>query len=152
MVSPWPVSGPPDETAERELELIMSIVREVRTVRSEYGADPGKYISATVAAGDHLPTIASNVDTIRRLARLQPLALHQVLTDRPAQSVTLLVGDVALYLPLGELTDVERRFEQRCPVTADKRKDLHALFHRCSSQASCPAWRCPRRTRRRPSH
>jgi valyl-tRNA synthetase len=107
MIAPWPVPGPPDEDAEHEMELIMNIVREARTVRSEYGVDPGKYISGTVAAGTHLPVVSSNVDTIRRLARLQPLAVHQVLAERPQRAVTLLVGDVALYLPLDELTDVE---------------------------------------------
>lgn len=107
MIAPWPAPGPPDDDAEREMELIMNIVREARTVRSEYGVDPGKYISGTVTAGTQLPAVAANVDTIRRLARIQPLAVHQVLPDRPQRAVTLLVGDVALYLPLDELTDVQ---------------------------------------------
>jgi valyl-tRNA synthetase len=107
MIAPWPISGPPDERAESETELIMEMVREVRTIRSEYGVDPGKYISATVAAGLHVPVVAANADTIRRLARLQPLALYQVLDERPPRAVTLLVGEVAVYLPLDELTDVE---------------------------------------------
>jgi valyl-tRNA synthetase len=107
MISPWPTAGSPDPQAEREMELIMSLIRDVRTVRSEYGVDPGKYVSATVSAGHDVQVVGSNLEIIRRLARLQPLTLCQVVEEKPSRAVTLLVEDVTLYLPLDELTDVK---------------------------------------------
>src|SRR5207302_638917 len=68
---------------------------------------PGKYISGTVSAGTHLASLTGNLDTIRRLARLQPLALVHVLEEKPPRAASILVGEVMLYLPLDELTDVE---------------------------------------------
>jgi valyl-tRNA synthetase len=112
MVAPWPQSGAPDEEAEREIALVVDLVRQVRTVRSEYKVDPGKYISATVAAGPSLPAVERGAETMRRLARLQPLAIHEVVSVKPARAVALLVGEVTVYLPLDELTDVEAERER----------------------------------------
>jgi valyl-tRNA synthetase len=112
MIAPWPEPGQLDEAAEQEMELIMDIVRQVRTVRSEYKADPGKYISASIAAGPNVTTIEHGAEIIRRLARLQPLAVHNVMAEKPERAVALLVGTTTVYLPLEELTDIQAERER----------------------------------------
>jgi valyl-tRNA synthetase len=119
MIAPWPRAGTLDEAAEHEMNLVVEIVRKVRAVRSEYRVDPAKFISATVTAGEDLPTIEWGSDIIARLARLRPLTVYQVLEDKPQRAVTILVGSVTLYLPIDEMTDVEAE-------RARLRKDLDA--------------------------
>lgn len=107
MVAPWPKAGPREEGAEREMALVMEIIRSVRAARSEYRVDPGKFISASIAAGPELPVLRGGFGIISRLARLEPLEVYEVMSEKPTQAVALLVGGVTVYLPLDQLTNVE---------------------------------------------
>jgi valyl-tRNA synthetase len=106
MLAPWPAAGDTDAESERALGQVMDVIRSVRTVRSEYRADPGKFISASIASGDD-ESIAANEEIISRLARLSPIEISRHIDAAPAGSVALLHGGVTVYLPLAELTDVE---------------------------------------------
>lgn len=107
MIAPWPASGDLDVAAERDIGLVMDVIRAVRTSRSEYGVEPGKFVSATIAAGQAAPALREASDLITRLARLRPLTIDDVLAETPGYVVALLVGDISVYLPLTEMTDVE---------------------------------------------
>jgi valyl-tRNA synthetase len=89
------------------MQLVMDIVRSVRTTRSEYRVDPGKWIPASVVAGRELPRLQGAAEIISRLARLEPLEFFETMADKPQQAVALLVGDVTVYMPLAELTDIK---------------------------------------------
>jgi valyl-tRNA synthetase len=106
MVAPWPAPTDRQESAERAMALVMEVIRRVRAVRSEYRMDPGKYVSATIVAGTQMRALRGQTNTIGRLARLQPIAVCDVLSEKPANAVTVLVGEITIYLPLDELTDV----------------------------------------------
>lgn len=107
MIAPWPESGERDLAVEREIGLVMDVVRAVRTARSEYRVEPANHISATVVAGASAGLFEASSELISRLARLRPLTVTDVLPETPRQAVALLVGDVSVYLPLTEMTDVE---------------------------------------------
>lgn len=107
MIAPWPGNGNRDSAAEREIGLVMDVIRAVRTSRSEYGVEPGTFVSATIAAGQAAPVLREASDLITRLARLRPLAIDDVRTETPEHVVALLLGDVSVYLPLAEMTDIE---------------------------------------------
>jgi valyl-tRNA synthetase len=119
MIAPWPEAGSPDEDAENSLELVMDMVRAVRTTRSEYRVDPSKYISASIAAGSQGPMIRASCATIARLARLEPLEVYDVVPEKPKQAVALLVGDTTVYLPLSELTDIAAERERLAKELGD---------------------------------
>lgn len=106
MIAPWPASGTRDLAAEREIGLVTDVIRAVRTSRSGYGVEPGKFVSATIAAGRWVPDLRQASDLITRLARLRPVSIEYSLAEAPEHAVTLLVGDVSVYLPLAEMTDV----------------------------------------------
>jgi valyl-tRNA synthetase len=107
MIASWPEAGGVDEAAERDMSLVMDIVRRVRAVRSEYRVDPAAYISATITAGNDLPVMEWGCSIIARLARLRPLSIHQVLDEKPRRAVAVLAGNITVYLPIEEMTDVE---------------------------------------------
>ncbi len=107
MQANWPSPDGADAQAERDMNLAIAIVRAVRTARAEYKVEPAKYVSATIAAGSREYVIDTLSSVIGRLARLEPLSVVDVVADQPRQVVALLVGEVTVYLPLAELTDIE---------------------------------------------
>ncbi len=107
MIAPWPGSVERDLAAEREVGLAFDVIRAVRTTRSEYGVEPGKFISAAISGGHLTPALRHAAALITRLGRLRPLTIEESPAENPAQAVALLVGDVTVYLPLADLTDIE---------------------------------------------
>ena len=107
MQANWPSPDGADAQAERDMNLAIAIVRAVRTARAEYKVEPAKYVSATIAAESREDVIDTLSSVIGRLARLEPLSVVDVVADQPRQVVALLVGEVTVYLPLAELTDIE---------------------------------------------
>jgi valyl-tRNA synthetase len=107
MIAAWPEAGETDSESERRLGDVMDLVQAARTVRSEYRADPGKFIAATIVAGDRYEDLAEQMGIVQRLARLAPIELRRELVRAPEASVALLNGGVRVYLPLAELTDIE---------------------------------------------
>ena len=105
-MAPWPTAGEVDPVAESDLSLITNLIRQVRAIRSEYRVEPGRFISASIAAGPRLATLVENREIIDRLARLKMVELAATVSDPPPDSVVVLVDAVSVYLPLGELADV----------------------------------------------
>jgi len=112
MTARWPESTPRDLVVESEMGLIRDIVREVRATRSHYGVEPGKFVKAVIMGGSaSISLLEASLPIVSRLARLDPIELSSTQAVGAEDSVSILVGDVTLFLPLGELTDpgVERQ-------------------------------------------
>ncbi|MFN3762745.1 MAG: class I tRNA ligase family protein, partial [Anaerolineae bacterium] len=102
--APWPV----DERAEEEMELLMGLIRGIRNVRAEYSVEPGKRIPALFAAGEWADLLRQERAVLCTLAKLDPEGVTVAeKMDAPAQAATVVVGDVAAYLPLAGLVDLE---------------------------------------------
>ncbi|HEX8917451.1 MAG TPA: valine--tRNA ligase, partial [Chloroflexota bacterium] len=141
MVAPWPDAGEPDVEAEREMQLVMDIIRATRTARSEYGKAPGAWISASIVAGPQRSLLRGSFDVISNLARLRPLAVYEVIEEKPKQAVSLLVGDVTVYIPLQELTDLDaerKRIEKELQGTEKALESLKAKLLNASFVAKAP--------------
>jgi valyl-tRNA synthetase len=106
MQASWPAPKGADARAERDMDQAMAIVRAVRTARAEYKVDPAKHVSATIVVGASAETVGELSRVIGRLARLEPLSIVDAVADQPRQVVALLVGEITVYLPLAELTDL----------------------------------------------
>ncbi len=102
--APWPV----DDEADEEMELLMELIRGIRNVRAEYNVEPGKRIPALFAAGTWAGLLREEQAILCTLAKLDPegLTIAEAM-DAPAHAATVVVGDVAAYLPLAGLVDLE---------------------------------------------
>ncbi len=126
IVAPWPQADAAllDAEAEAQMELLMALIRSIRNLRAGYDVTPGKRIPALIAAGQAAPMLESQRPLLCALAKLDPAQLTIApALEPPGQAATAVVGDVAAYLPLaglidldaeqgrlrGELEDVERR-------------------------------------------
>src|SRR5205807_7329361 len=113
MVAPWPEPIGVDEEAERDFELVIDIIREIRNARAEAVRDApenvkkqivGRRIEALIAGGSRAPLLKQEAATIALLARLDPdrLRIEKSLSpqERPEKATTLVIGEVEVVLPL----------------------------------------------------
>jgi len=93
--------------AEERMGLAMELVRGIRNRRAEYDVTPGKRIPALIAAGDAAAWLEEQRAVLCALAKLDSDQLSiQPAIEPPDQAATVVVGDVACYLPLAGLVDL----------------------------------------------
>jgi valyl-tRNA synthetase len=111
MLSPYPQAEPGlfDDEAERQMGLIMDLVRGIRNARAEFNVEAGKRIEAIVVAGDNLGVAESQAGILASLARLDParLRVERSLAAKPDQAVAVMAGGMECYLPLAGMVDLE---------------------------------------------
>jgi valyl-tRNA synthetase len=92
-----------DEDAERQIELVIDIVRSVRNLRRERGIDAGRWIEAYVVAP---AAVARHAAAIEQLARVRPLRLVASPVEAPSEAVaTAVLADAQVIVPLAGLFD-----------------------------------------------
>jgi len=102
----WPdFGGFSDADAQAELGFVVGLVSEIRSVRAEMNVPGGAMVPLVfVAASPETQARAGRwSDTLKRLARLESIAF---VSEAPAQSVPVSIGQDAAALPLGDIIDV----------------------------------------------
>ncbi len=111
IVAPWPEAGAVDEAAEKQMALVMDIVRGIRNARTEYNVEAGRPVEAIVVAGDQAALLEAQRPLLVTLARADDGRLsileHLPGAERPERALTLVVGGVEVYLPLAGLVDLD---------------------------------------------
>jgi valyl-tRNA synthetase len=90
-----------------EMEILHKIISDIRSVRSEYGVEPGKKIHATVYAGKYKDFLEEKKDPLMRMARIENLTILES-GDKIENAVCVFAADIEVYLPLNELVDIEK--------------------------------------------
>ena len=118
MVSDWPA---PDreldfpEEAQR-MEGVMDIIRAVRNLRAEMNVAAGRKARLIVrprsGAVDWKGAIASSETYFKRLASVSALELIGEDDPNPDKSASAVTGACQLYMPLGDLVDVEKEISR----------------------------------------
>ncbi len=92
-----------DEDSEREMSLVLDIVRAVRNIRRERGLDAARWLEAYVVAD---ASIAKHGPAIEALARVRPLHIVAHQSHAPTESVaTAILAEAQVVLPLTGLID-----------------------------------------------
>jgi valyl-tRNA synthetase len=105
MKAPYPVSNETwlDDAAEREMNVVLDVVRSVRNLRRERNIDAGRWLEAYVVAD---ASIARHAPAIETLARVRPLHFVSGRTDAPSESVaSAILSDAQVILPMAVLFD-----------------------------------------------
>ncbi|HEU0075299.1 MAG TPA: valine--tRNA ligase [Dehalococcoidia bacterium] len=93
-----------DEAAEREMTLVLDIVRAVRNIRRERGIDAGRWLETYVVAD---ASLAKHAPAIEALARVRPLKIVSQRGDAPAEpGATAILAEAQVVVPLTGLFDV----------------------------------------------
>jgi valyl-tRNA synthetase len=108
MVARWPQeAGIEDSQGEADMALLMEIVRAIRNARAEHDVEPGRRIPAAIAGGASTDLLQEHATILCSLARLDEARLTITESQEPPdKAITLVVGSVAVFLPLAGLVDM----------------------------------------------
>ncbi|BBK38348.1 valine--tRNA ligase [Allostella sp. ATCC 35155] len=110
ITSPWPVYGEAHRDAEAaaEMDWVVRLVSEVRTIRAEMNVPVAAEVSLLVkgAGPETEARLATHADIIRRLARLA--AIETLAGDPPAGAAQAVVDEATIALPLAGIIDLAK--------------------------------------------
>jgi valyl-tRNA synthetase len=120
IIADWPQAGAQRPQAVADFERLRELVRQIRAVRAEYNVEPGRWITAVIAAGDKADWLNAQRPILAFLARLdeEKLVIAEDVAA-PETAVTLALGDIACYLPLAGMIDLDKEKERLGNELAD---------------------------------
>ena len=110
IVAAWPISITSliDEEAERQFELVQTIITRIRDARNQMNVEPARRIPAIMAVRDEIAMLEAQATLIEFLARTEKPQLYAELKQKPEQAMSLLAGSVEIYLPLAGMLDIAK--------------------------------------------
>ncbi len=130
MVAPWPTPEAAwlDPSAEAEIEMVMTVVRAVRSLRAELGIPAGQSVPIHLRASATDQRILEGAQAyIAALAKSTPITLALPGAPRPPQSVAMVLPRVEMLVPLGGLLDVAKERDRLSRALADLDAELSRL-------------------------
>ena len=106
-LGPWPVAkADVDNSAGAEVEWVVGLISEIRSVRSEMGVPAAAQhaLSFVQAGADIRRIVEAWGDTIKRMARIDSFHFLDV---QPSGSLPIVVRDTLIALPLAGMVDIE---------------------------------------------
>jgi len=107
ILSEWPeLKGLGDEVADVEIDWIIRLTTEIRSVRAEMNVAAGLKIPVEIigAGSETMARIDRHEDTIKQLARLDSILIND---EIPKGSVQLILDEATVAMPLTGLIDIE---------------------------------------------
>jgi valyl-tRNA synthetase len=101
----WPQSTFHDDKAADEINWLISLVSEIRSVRAEMNIKPGLRLPMVVtgASSDTKTRLTTNDAAIKTLARMESIA---VADEAPKASAQMVLGEATICLPLEGIIDL----------------------------------------------
>ena len=108
IIADWPESDEKlrDADAETLMTSFLEVVREIRNTRAEYNVDPGRRIQALIRPGQAATKLVENAFILKRLCNVERLDLLPADSPDPENAASIVVGELALYLPLEGMLDI----------------------------------------------
>ena len=108
MISAWPdLADRADwSSATDDFELVQNIITAIRNLRGENKVEAGKLAKVTIITQKQKELIESQSAIIKKLARLEELAVASSDSAKPQGSVGTVLSDMEIYLDLAGLVDV----------------------------------------------
>lgn len=101
----WPKALEADDTAADEINWLVSLVSEIRSVRAEMGVKPGDKMPLVIveANGETSERVNTHEALISRLARVEPISMAN---ETPKGSAQIVLGEATYCLPLAGVVDL----------------------------------------------
>ena len=102
--APWPESGEADSEAADEINWLIQLVTEIRSVRAEMDIKPSLIMGLNIINANKNTAARINTHTaaITRLARVEPVEL---VDTAPKGSAQIVLGEATYCLPLEGIVD-----------------------------------------------
>ncbi|MGB9595322.1 MAG: valine--tRNA ligase, partial [Candidatus Poribacteria bacterium] len=138
MIAPWPKPETRfiDKALEKDMTIIMDIIRSVRNILSEMNVPPSKKAEILIQASDdgNKSLLSENLNYIYRLANASKVAIEPVI-QKPSSSATAVVGDIEIYVPLAGLIDVEKEKDRLTKSLEKAISDLERISIRLNDES-----------------
>jgi valyl-tRNA synthetase len=111
MLCPWPeVKGYYNERVEKEMGILMDVIRAVRNIRAEMNVAPGRRADIILVAPEleTVEILKKGSEDIRELALGENLIIVQSLADKPSQAASAVLNGVTVYMPFKGLLDLDK--------------------------------------------
>ncbi len=137
----WPEAAFGDAAAADEINWLIELVSQVRSVRSEMNIKPGLQLPLLVTgAGDETRLrLETNATAIQRLARIENIALVE---EAPKASAQIVLGEATVCLPLSGIVDLGAETARLAKEQAVLTKDIRQLSGKLANEkfiANAPA-------------
>jgi valyl-tRNA synthetase len=114
-VATWPTDRTEftNPEAEKEMTLLMEVIRSVRNIRAEVNVPLGKPIELLIKAksAENLTYLKRGEEVIRRLTNPEKLEIGQELKT-PEKAMSAVLSGAEIYLPLAGLIDIEQEISR----------------------------------------
>ena len=131
MISPWPeyrvdYSFPEDE---KKMSLIMEAIRSIRNIRAEMNVPPSRRAKAifVVQEAEARKILMHGTSYFERLAWASEISIQDEKTGIPANAATSVIAGAEIYIPLGELIDIDKEIERLEKEKSNLEKELERV-------------------------
>ncbi|PAT01813.1 valine--tRNA ligase [Candidatus Izimaplasma bacterium ZiA1] len=120
-ISSWPevIEEFDNDKAIKDFELVQEIIKNVRNIRSEYDVKPSKKINILIELNNSnaIDVVMQNKKILEKFINPLELSIKAITNDSDnskdmGETVAIVMTDGNIYLPLGELVDIELEIER----------------------------------------
>jgi valyl-tRNA synthetase len=119
-----------DADAESEVGTVIELVRAIRNMRAEFRIQPNQRLEAVVESGEIVEVTRAEEETIRALARVEPITYGSGEREANSDSVALVLSAGTVNIPLGGLVDLQKERER----LSDERSEIDASLDTLSKR------------------
>jgi valyl-tRNA synthetase len=137
MISSWPVysSNLDFPTDERNMELIMDAIRNIRNIRAEMNVPPARKAKVIFVAGDQEgKVLVQGKAFFERLAGASEIVVQPDKVNVPSDAVASIIAGAEIYIPLEDLIDIEKEVERLEKELDNLQKELDRVNGKLSNQ------------------
>ncbi len=136
ILAQWPIYDEAniDEAATEEMNWVINLISEIRTVRAEMNVPAGAKIKMLVSGAEDKTTnaIEKHTGVMSRLARLESIRFHQ--GSMPKGAISIVVGEITYYFPLADVIDLSEE-KKRLEKTLEKlTKEISSVSSRLNNE------------------
>ncbi|GHO94475.1 valine--tRNA ligase [Reticulibacter mediterranei] len=136
IIAPWPQADirEQDEQAEQEFALVQEVITRIRDARNQMNVESARRIPALLVVGDAINMFEEQTPLIEFLARTEKPQLYHTLDQKPEQAMSLLAGNVEIYLPLAGMLDIGKELERLDKEIAQAQQEVGRLQGKLANQ------------------
>ncbi|HLS91022.1 MAG TPA: valine--tRNA ligase [Limnochordia bacterium] len=111
MIAPWPAPNDElqDAEAEREMTMLMEVIKAVRNIRAEKAVPPGREVPAVFLADPWAKEVLeANLAYVKTLAKVGEATVAPAGAAKPEKAATAVTPGVEIFLPLAGLVDLDQ--------------------------------------------
>jgi valyl-tRNA synthetase len=98
-----------NQEAQRKMQVVQGVTKEIRTIRSQFNVPPALKISAVISAKNEedLAIVRAYENYIKLMAKVETLTIG-INAQKPSQTATATFENLAIYVPLTGLIDFDK--------------------------------------------